>query len=57
MRWLIFVAAVAVLSGRPFGYNVISVDKSVLLALVGSVSVNVLGFMGGVIGYLFPKRK
>jgi hypothetical protein len=51
--WLSAVMLVTVLCGLKW----LTLDTSVLLALVGSVSVNVLGFFGGVIGYLFPKRK
>jgi uncharacterized membrane protein YdbT with pleckstrin-like domain len=62
-RWVIVVLLIVVLdatgsagesSSRPVVW--FNVSDSVLIALVGGMTVGVLGFFAAVLGWLFPKR-
>ncbi len=52
--WLGFVAVLIALSGWRLGNFTLS--DSVLIALLGTTTVNVIGVLLAVTGYLFPKR-
>lgn len=51
--WLIAVLTIIILSGL----NILKLSDAVLIALLGSTTVNVLGFFVIVIQYLFNKDK
>lgn len=55
--WLIAIIVIVVLSGIGNGLGFETLSDSVILALLGTATVNVIGLFYVVAGYLFPKRK